>query len=408
MAERTLLLSDALMPTYARADLAFERGEGVYLFTPEGRRYLDFASGIAVTALGHSHPHLVAAITEQAGKLWHCSNLYQIPEGARLAERLVASSFADRVFFCNSGAEAVEGAMKIARKNQQANGHPERTRIITCSSAFHGRTMTTLSAAGNPKYLDGFGPASPGFDHVAFGNLNEVRMAVGPETAAILIEPIQGEGGIRPADAQFLAGLRAACDEFGLLLIYDEVQCGMGRTGKLFAYELSGVAPDIMALAKGLGGGFPLGAILASKDAAVGMAAGSHGSTFGGNPLAMAVGNAVLDVMLEEGFLEQVRRNGQELHKRLEAQVEKHPLILEELRGSGMMLGLKCAVPCGDLVAALRDGGLLTLAAAENVVRILPPLILGLEGIEEAEGIIDQACRHLEKAEAISKGVESG
>lgn len=395
------------MPTYARVDLAFERGEGAYLFTAEGCRYLDFATGIAVNALGHSHPHLVAAITEQAGKLWHCSNLYQIPEGTRLAERLAAASFADRVFFCNSGAEAVEGAMKIARKHQQAAGHPERVRIITCSSAFHGRTMTTLSAAGNPKYLDGFGPASPGFDHAAFGNLNEVRAAISPETAAILIEPIQGEGGIRPADAQFLAGLRAACDEYGLVLIYDEVQCGMGRTGKLFAYEWSEVAPDIMALAKGLGGGFPLGAILASNDAAAGMAAGSHGSTFGGNPLAMAVGNAVLDVMLEEGFLDRVQRHGDALKRRLEGLIDRHPLILEELRGSGLMLGLKCVLPCGEVVAALRDGGLLTVAAAENVVRILPPLIIGPEAIEEAATIIDEACGRLAAAAAITGGVGS-
>ena len=388
-------MSDALLPTYARVDLAFERGEGAYLFTADGRRYLDFASGIAVNALGHSHPHLVEAITEQAGKLWHCSNLYQIPEGARLAERLVAASFADHVFFCNSGAEAVEGAMKIARKHQQAQGHPERSRIITCSSAFHGRTMTTLSAAGNPKYLDGFGPATPGFDHVAFGNLNEVRAAIGPETAAILVEPIQGEGGIRAADVDFLKGLRAACDEFGLLLIYDEVQCGMGRTGKLFAHEWAEAAPDVMALAKGLGSGFPLGAILANATAATGMQAGSHGSTFGGNPLAMAAGNAVLDVMLAPGFLDQVKKQGAALRSRLEALVKAHPDVLEELRGSGLMLGLKCVVPSGDLVTALREGGLLTVAAAENVVRILPPLIIGPDEIEEAAGIIDAACHRL-------------
>jgi len=383
------------LPTYARVDLAFERGEGAYLFTADGRRYLDFASGIAVNALGHCHPHLVAAVAAQAGKLWHVSNLYQIPEGARLAERLAAASFADLVFFCNSGAEAVEGAMKVARKYHHANGHPERSRIITCSSAFHGRTMTTLSAAGNPKYLDGFGPATPGFDQVPFGNLNELRAAITPETAAILVEPIQGEGGIRAADADFLRGLRAACDEFGLLLIYDEVQCGMGRTGKLFAYEWSGAAPDVMALAKGLGSGFPIGAILATEKAAAGMQAGSHGSTFGGNPLAMAAGNAVLDIMLAPGFLQQVQSRGAALRARLESLAAAHPDVLEAVRGSGMILGLKCVVPCGDLVAALREGGLLTVPAADNVVRILPPLIIEQKEIDEAAAIIDAACHRL-------------
>lgn len=397
-------MSDALLPTYARVDLAFERGEGAYLFTTEGRRYLDFASGIAVNALGHSHPHLVAAITAQASKLWHCSNLYQIPEGARLAERLAAASFADQVFFCNSGAEAVEGAMKVARKYHHATGHPERTRVITCSSAFHGRTMTTLSAAGNPKYLDGFGPETPGFDQVPFGNLNELRNAITPETAAIMVEPIQGEGGIRPADAAFLRGLRAACDEFGLLLIYDEVQCGMGRTGKLFAYELSGAAPDIMALAKGLGGGFPVGAILASAKAATGMVAGTHGSTFGGNPLAMAVGNAVLDVMLAPGFLTQVQVQGEALRAQLESLVAAHPDVLEAVRGTGLILGLKCVVPCGDVVSALREGGLLTVPAAENVVRILPPLTIEAEEVNEAVAIIDAACHRLSAQGSLADG----
>ena len=254
-------MSDALMPTYARIDLAFERGEGAYLYTADGRRYLDFAAGIAVNSLGHSHPHLVQALTDQAGKLWHCSNLYEIPEGARLAERLAAASFADQVFFSNSGAEAVEGAMKLARRYHYDKGAPERTRIITCSSAFHGRTLTTLSAAGNAEKLAGFGPASADFDQVAFGNMNELRAAITPETAAILVEPIQGEGGIRPASLEFLRGLRAVCDEFGLLLVFDEIQCGMGRTGKLFAHEWAGIAPDIMAVAKGLGGGFPIGAM---------------------------------------------------------------------------------------------------------------------------------------------------
>ncbi|MDX1402423.1 MAG: aspartate aminotransferase family protein, partial [Kiloniellales bacterium] len=351
-------MSDALMPTYARIDLAFERGEGAYLYTRDGRRYLDFAAGIAVNSLGHSHPHLVKALSEQAGRLWHVSNLYRIPEGERLAARLADASFADKVFFANSGAEAVEGAMKIARRYHYDRGEGARSRIIACSNAFHGRTLTTLSAAGEEKKLEGFGPRSPGFDHVAFGNMNELRAAISGETAAILVEPIQGEGGIRKADPEFLKGLRAVCDEFGLLLIFDEVQCGMGRTGTLFAHHSAGVAPDIMALAKGLGGGFPIGAILATEKASAGMTAGTHGSTFGGNPLAMAVGNAVLDVMLTEGFLDQVKQTGRTLHGRLEEIASRYPLVIEEVRGEGLILGLKCAAcQAGDMVVRLREKG---------------------------------------------------
>ena len=380
------------MPTYARAPLAFERGEGAYLYATDGRRFLDFAAGIAVNALGHAHPHVVEALTAQAQKLWHVSNLYEIPEAARLAERLCAHSFAERVFFCNSGAEAVEGMIKLARKHHHHAGRPERERIITCTGAFHGRTLTTLSAAGNPKYLEGFGPASGGFDQVAFNNLNELRAAVTPETGAILVEPIQGEGGIRAATPEFLRGLRAVCDEFGLLLLFDEVQSGMGRTGKLFAYEWSGVAPDAMALAKGLGGGFPVGAFLATEAAAAGMTAGSHGSTFGGNPLAMAIGNAVLDVVLEKGFLEGVQRNAARMQERLETLVTRFPAVLEELRGKGLLLGLKCVVPNTEFVARLRDAGLLAVPAAENVVRIIPPLVITDAQIDEAVAMIEQAC----------------
>lgn len=390
-------MSQALLPTYARADLAFERGEGPYLFTVDGRRFLDFASGIAVNSLGHSHPRLVEALTVQGAKLWHVSNLYQIPEGARLAERLVANSFADRVFFSNSGAEAVEGALKVARKFHHASGHPERTRVITCSSAFHGRTMATLSAAGNLKYLEGFGPESEGFDHVAFGNMNELRAAITPETAAILVEPVQGEGGVRPASLEYLRSLREVCDEFGLLLIFDEIQCGMGRTGKLFAHEWAGIAPDVMALAKGIGGGFPMGAVLASENAASGMTPGTHGTTFGGNPLAMAVGNAVLDVMLEEGFLAKVERIGKLLKDRLEQLVAANPQVFEEVRGAGLMLGLK-AVPLNtEIVAALREEGLLTVGAAENVIRILPPLIIGEAEVDEALGALERVCARFSK-----------
>ena len=390
-------MSEALLPTYARIDLAFERGEGAYLYALDGRRYLDFAAGIAVNALGHGHPHLVEALTEQAQRLWHISNLYRIPDGERLAERLVAASFADRVFFCNSGAEAIEGAIKVVRRCHHARGDNHRNRIITCSSAFHGRTLTALSAAGNPKYLEGFGPASPGFDQVAFGNMNEVRAAVSDETAGILVEPIQGEGGIRAADAQFLQGLRAVADEYGLFLIFDEVQCGMGRTGRLFAHQQADVAPDVMALAKGLGSGFPIAAILANEAASAGMGAGSHGSTFGGNPLAMAVGNAVLDVMLAEGFLERVEEVGTLLRTRLEECVHRHPKALSSVRGVGLMLGLECNLPAADVMKAFREQGLLTVAAAENVIRILPPLIIGEPEIDEATAMIARACAALEE-----------
>ncbi|MDJ0944627.1 MAG: aspartate aminotransferase family protein [Kiloniellales bacterium] len=389
---------DALMPTYARAELAFERGEGPYLYTAEGRRYLDFASGIAVNSLGHGHPHLVAALSAQAQKLWHVSNLYRIPEAERLARRLVETTFADTVFFSNSGAEAIECGLKLVRKYHHRTGHPERYRVITCSGAFHGRTLTTISAAANPKYLEGFAPAVEGFDNVAFGNMNELRAAITPQTAAILVEPIQGEGGIRPADLAYLRALREVCDEFGLLLFLDEVQCGVGRTGRLFAHEWAGIRPDVMAVAKGLGGGFPIGACLATEAAAVGMTAGSHGSTFGGNPLAVAVGNAVLDVVSSEGFLERVEAVAAQLREGLESLVERHSGLLAEVRGAGLMLGLRCRVPNVELVDRLRDGGLLTVPAAENVVRILPPLIIEAQQVEEALGILEQACEGWPKA----------
>ncbi len=391
-------MNDALMPTYARAPLAFERGEGVYLYGADGRRYLDFAAGVAVNALGHAHPHLVEELKAQAEKLWHVSNLYEIPEAGRLAERLTAASFADRAFFCNSGAEAVEGMIKLARKYHHHAGHPERARIITCEGAFHGRTLTTLSAAGNPKHLEGFGPPSEGFDQVAFGNMNELRAAIRDETGAILLEPIQGEGGIRVADLDYLRGLRTVCDEFGLLLLFDEVQCGMGRTGKLFAYEWAGSTPDAMALAKGLGGGFPIGAFLATEEACVGMAAGTHGSTFGGNPLAAAVGNAVLDVLLADGFLESVDRTARGFRARLEALVARHSELFAEVRGAGLLLGLRCVVPNGDMMTRLREQGLLTVAAAENVLRLVPPLIIEESHIDEAMGILERVCADWAKA----------
>jgi acetylornithine/N-succinyldiaminopimelate aminotransferase len=385
-------MSEALMSTYARAELAFERGEGPYLHAADGKRYLDFAAGIAVNALGHSHPHLVGLLKDQAEKLWHCSNLYRIPAGERLADRLCAISFADRVFFNNSGAEALECGFKLIRKYHDDTGNPGRYKVIGCQGSFHGRTLATLSAAGNPKYLEGFRPDVPGFVQVAFGNMNELRAAIDDETAAVLVEPIQGEGGIRVAELDYLKALRRVCDEFGLLLFFDEVQCGMGRTGRLFAYEWAGAAPDVMALAKGLGGGFPIGACLATEIAAAGMTAGTHGSTFGGNPLAMAAGNAVLDVVLADGFLDGVARMGALLRGRLEALAGRHPQVLAGLRGRGLMLGLECVVPAGEMVARLRAAGLLTVGAAENVVRIVPPLIIDEGHVEEALAIIERVC----------------
>ncbi len=378
----------AVLPTYARNELTFERGDGAYLFATNGRKYLDFASGVAVTALGHAHPRLVAALTEQAQKLWHCSNLVHIAGQQRLAERLVGLTFADTAFFCNSGAEAIECAIKVTRKYHAATGHPEKYRIICCNGSFHGRTLATLAAAGNEKYLDGFGPPAPGFDHVAFGNLNEMRAKVTAETAGILIEPVQGEGGLAVPPEGYLEGLRAIADEFGILLVLDEVQSGMGRTGRLFAHEWSKAAPDVMGIAKGLGGGFPVGACLATERAAVGMTAGTHGSTFGGNPLAMAVANAVLDEMTAPGFLDHVEAIATLLHRRLSAIVADYPKIFSEVRGKGLLTGLKCVVPNTEIGNRLRQAGLLSVNAGDNAIRLLPPLIITDTHVAEAAEII--------------------
>lgn len=386
------------MNTYARADLAFERGEGPYLITHGGDRYLDFASGIAVTALGHAHPHLVNALQEQAARFWHCSNLFRIPEGERLAERLVAHSFADRVFFCNSGVEAFEAATKLVRKYFDDKGEPDRWQVITCNGAFHGRSLTAIAAAGNEKYMAGFAPHVPGFTQTAFGNLNELRHAITDETAAILVEPIQGEGGIRTPELEYLRGLRQVCDEFGLLLVFDEIQCGMGRTGTLFAYEQAGVAPDIMMLAKGLGGGFPIGALLATEEVSASFGPGNHGTTFGGNPLAMACGNAVMDVMLEDGFLNQVQAVSRNLREQLEGLVRRKPGIYAEVRGMGLLLGLRCGVPNTDVIAALRQKGLLAVGAGDNVVRLLPPLIITDTEVKKAIGILNSAAEDFSQA----------
>ncbi|MGM0562369.1 MAG: aspartate aminotransferase family protein [Pseudomonadota bacterium] len=391
-------MSDALMNTYARADIAFERGEGPYLITREGDRYLDFASGIAVTSLGHAHPHLVKALQDQAARFWHCSNLFRIPEGERLAERLAENSFADRVFFCNSGVEAFEAAAKLVRKYFDDRGEADRWQVITCNGAFHGRSLTAISAAGNEKYMAGFAPHVPGFTQVAFEDPDELRAAITDETAAILVEPIQGEGGIRAPELDYLRALRQICDESGLLLVFDEIQCGMGRTGTLFAYEQAGIAPDIMMLAKGLGGGFPIGALLATEEVSRSFGPGNHGTTFGGNPLAMACGNAVMDVMLEDGFLAQVQAVSRNLRGQLEDLVQRHPNIYAEVRGMGLLLGLRCAVPNTDVIAALRQKGLLAVGAGDNVVRLLPPLIITEAEVEKAIGILNSVAEDFRQA----------
>jgi acetylornithine/N-succinyldiaminopimelate aminotransferase len=380
-----------LVPTYARSELSFARGEGAYLFTASGERYLDFASGVAVTALGHAHPHLVHSLTEQAKKLWHVSNLHRIPEQERLAERLCAVTFADMAFFANSGAEAVECAIKAARRYHFKAGAPERYRLITFEGAFHGRTLATIAAGGQAKHLEGFGPPVDGFDQVATLDMAAVEAAIGERTAGILIEPIMGEGGMREVPWRFLQDLRALADSKGILLLLDEVQSGMGRTGRLFAHQWAGITPDIMATAKGLGGGFPVGACLMTGRVGSALTAGSHGSTFGGNPLAMAVANAVLDVVLAEGFLDRVTKMGLRLKQRLAALADEHDAIIENVRGQGLMLGLKCRVPNQKLLEALRAEKLLTVQAGDNVVRFLPPLI-----VTEAE--IDLACAKLDVA----------
>lgn len=384
---------EALMQTYAKPDIVFERGEGAWLHGDDGKRYLDFTSGIAVTSFGHCHPHLVKALTEQAAKLWHTSNLFRVPGQEELARRLVEASFADRVFFANSGAEAIECGLKLVRKYHDDFGDPKRFRVIACEGSFHGRTLAALAAAGNPKYLKGYDPVVDGFEQVPFGNLNELRQRIGQETAAVLVEPVQGEGGLRAGRIEFLQGLRQVCDEYGLLLFFDEVQCGMGRTGKLFAHEWAGVKPDIVATAKAIGGGFPLGACLATEKVAKAFTVASHGTTFGGNPLAMAVGNAVLDILLSDGFLDNVVERGRQLQAGLEGLLARHGDIFEEHRGKGLIQGLKCKVPNTELVEALRAKGLLVVTAGDNVLRLLPPLIVSAAEIDQALAMIEDAAR---------------
>jgi len=386
----------AQMPTYALYDVAFESGEGVYLKATDGRRFTDFGSGIAVVALGHAHPRLVQALTEQAGKLWHVSNLYHIPVQERLAQRLVDNTFADCVFFCNSGAEAVEAGLKIMRRYHQENGRPDRYRVITCTNSFHGRTLTTVAASKNEKHMQGFAPMPDGFDQVPLGNLNELRAAITEQTAGIIVEPVQGEGGIHVAGDGYLRALREAADEFGVLLMFDEVQTGVGRTGKLFAYEWSGVEPDVMSVAKGLGGGFPVGACLANEKAGGAMAPGSHGSTFGGNPLAMSVADAVIDELLKPGFLDHVDEMAGYLRGKLEDAVAAHPKVLKEVRGKGLLMGIECHVTNGDVVNGLFDRNVLVVPAGGNVVRFIPPLIVEESHIDEVAAALNEVCAEME------------
>ena len=393
----------SLFGTYARAGLAFEKGEGAWLTTPDNRQFLDFAAGVAVNSLGHAHPHLVAALTEQAGKLWHVSNLFDIPGQEKLGERLCATTFAQKVFFTNSGAEALECAVKTARRYHYARGHEEKSTIVTFEGAFHGRTLAMIAAGGQAKYLEGFGPKAPGFVSLPHGihtSIQQVREAIDESTAAILVEPIQGESGIREFDASFLRSLRNLCNELDILLILDEVQTGVGRTGQYFAYEASGIEPDLMAIAKGIGGGFPLGACLATAKVAEAMVPGTHGTTYGGNPLAMAVGNAVLDVVLEDGFLDRVAQNGLLLKQRLAALKDCFPDMIEEVRGRGLHLGLKLAVPLPEAIAACRDQGLLTAPAGDNVMRLMPPLTIGQAEIDHALSALEKAFETLGTSEA--------
>lgn len=387
-----------LYDTFTRIGLRFERGNGVWLISDSGERYLDFTSGIAVNALGHSHPILVNAIKTQAEKMWHISNLFQSPEQERLAQRLCANSFADKVFFCNSGAEALECAIKTARRFHYVNGHPERYEIITFEGAFHGRTLATLAAGGQEKYLTGFGPKAGGFVQVPFNDEAALRAAINEHTAAILIEPIQGESGLRAVPKEFMVLLRQLCDENGLLFLVDEVQTGMGRTGKLFAYEWSDIVPDVMSLAKGLGGGFPIGACLATRNAAKGMTAGTHGSTFGGNLLAMAAANAVLDIMLEDGFFAHVNAVANLFKQGLASIIDRFPDVVNSIRGIGLLTGLKCVVPNGEVIAAFRDEKLLSVGAGNNVVRLLPPLNVTEEEIRDGLHRIETAIRSISNA----------
>jgi acetylornithine/N-succinyldiaminopimelate aminotransferase len=391
-----------VLPTYNRADVAFVRGEGPYLFAEDGKRYLDFGAGIAVNAFGHANPRLISALTTQAGKLWHTSNLYRVPGQEALSKKLVDNTFADTVFFTNSGAEACECAFKMARRYHFVSGHPEKFRIITFTGAFHGRTLAGIAAGGQEKYLEGFGPKVEGFDQVPPNDIKALEAAITPATAALMIEPVQGEGGLQPMTPEFLRALRSLCDKHGLLLIFDEIQCGVGRTGSFFAYEQLGVTPDIMCVAKGIGGGFPLGACLATAEAAKGMTVGTHGSTYGGNPLGMAVGVEAISMVLEPGFLEHVRTVASYFRQQLAQLIAAHPAVFEDMRGQGLMLGLKMRVPNTEFVTAARKHGLLIVGAGDNVVRLLPPLIVTEEQVREAIGLLSSAAQDFESRKTVA------
>ncbi|MFN3207725.1 MAG: aspartate aminotransferase family protein [Roseovarius sp.] len=393
----------SVLPTYNRAPLSFVKGEGTWLIEADGRRFLDLGAGIAVNSLGHAHPALVAALTAQAGALWHTSNLYQIPKQQELADKLVAETFADTAFFCNSGTEACELAVKMCRKYFHDKGQPERTDIIAFQGSFHGRSSAGIAAAGSEKMTKGFGPLLPGFKHVPFGDLDVLEAAIDDRTAAIMLEPVVGEGGIKPVPDADLKAIRAMCDAHGLLLILDEVQCGMGRTGKLFAHEWAGIEPDIMMVAKGIGGGFPLGAVLATEKAASGMTAGTHGSTYGGNPLGCAVGCAVMDIVADPDFLEEVNRKAGLFRQKLEGLVAAHPEVFKGVRGSGLMLGLECAALNTDVLAAAYDAEVAVVPAGENVLRLLPPLNISDEEIGEAVARLDKAATAVKTAPAAAE-----
>jgi acetylornithine/N-succinyldiaminopimelate aminotransferase len=393
----------ALLPTYNRTDIAFVRGEGSYLYAEDGKRYLDFGAGIAVNAFGHANARLVKALTEQAGKLWHTSNLYRVPGQESLSKKLVASTFADTCFFTNSGTEAIELAIKMARRYHFVGGHLERFHIITFEGAFHGRTYAAINAGGNEKYLEGFGPRMSGFDQIHAGDINAVRNAMGPHTAAILIEPLQGESGVRVVAPDFLRGLRRLCDEHGLLLIFDEIQTGLGRTGKFFAYDWLGISPDIMTVAKALGGGFPVGAVLATAEAAKGMTVGTHGTTYGGNPLAMAIGNEAIDMILEPGFLDHVGKVANYLHQQLGALTAAHPQIFDSVRGQGLMIGLKMNTDASAFITLARANGLIVLPAGDNVVRMLPPLTLSEPEAREGIELLDKTASEFEMQKAAAQ-----
>ena len=385
-----------VLPTYNRAPVAFERGEGAWAIATDGTRYLDLGAGIAVNVLGHANPDLVAALTEQAGRIWHVSNLYQIPQQERLADLLVEKTFADTAFFTNSGTEAAELAIKMVRRYWHDAGQPDRIEILTFEGAFHGRSTGAIAAAGSEKMTAGFGPLMPGFRTLPWGDIEALKAAITDRTAAVLLEPIQGEGGIRPLPDADLREIRALCDQTGALLVLDEVQCGMGRTGRLFAHEYAGITPDIMMVAKGIGGGFPLGAVLATEKAAKPMIAGTHGSTYGGNPLACAVGSRVMEIVADDAFLAEVNRKSALFRQKLEGLVAAHPQVFEGVRGQGLMLGLKCRVAPADLVKAGYARQILTVPAADNTLRLLPPLNISDEDIAEAVSRLDKAAAELD------------